>query len=167
MCSSLKSASITILTILVLSVQPIHAQTENVLYSFANSPDGATPDYVTPVFDKEGNLYGTTAYGGLYGEGTVFELSPAGTETIIHNFNFNGTDGNNPYSGLVLTAKGDLYGTTSAGGSRGLGTVFKLTASGTETILWNFGNGTDGHLPQDGLVAGINGNLCGTTPSGG
>jgi uncharacterized repeat protein (TIGR03803 family) len=167
MLSSLKSAAITVVTMLLINVQLARAQTEAVLYSFANSPDGATPNYVTPVFDKDGNLYGTTAYGGAYGFGTVFELSPSGTETILHSFNFNGTDGNYPYSGLVLDKKGNLYGTTTNGGTYALGTVFKLASSGTETILWSFGSGTDGHLPQNGLVLDSNGDLCGTTPSGG
>ncbi len=104
--------------------------TEKVLHSFGNGTDGANPD-CDLIFDAAGNLYGTTIYGGTYSYGTVFELTPAGggnwTEKVLHNFNRNGTDGICPYAGLIFDAAGNLYGTTSLGGTFGVGTVFELT----------------------------------------
>ncbi|MGH9641084.1 MAG: choice-of-anchor tandem repeat GloVer-containing protein, partial [Terriglobales bacterium] len=69
-----------------------------------------------------------TYSGGAYGYGTVFKITPRGTETVLHSFNpANGTDGSNPYVGLVMDATGNLYGTTYSGGANGAGTVFKVT----------------------------------------
>jgi uncharacterized repeat protein (TIGR03803 family) len=111
-----------------------------------------------------GNLYGTTNVGGAYGFGTVFKLTPSGTEEVLWSFG-NGMDGANPIAGVVLY-NGNLYGTTEYGGAYGYGTVFKLTPSGTENILWSFRNGTDGANPVAGLVV-YNGSLYGTTANGG
>jgi uncharacterized repeat protein (TIGR03803 family) len=149
--------------------------TETVLYSFGRGTDGASP-LVGLIFDVVGNLYGTTTFGGTYGAGTVFELTPTAgggwTETVLHSFNpNNGTDGFNPYAGLIFDAAGNLYGTTYYGGSYGGGTVFELTpAAGggwTETVLRSFGNGTDGFWPYAGLIFDHAGNLYGTTEYGG
>ena len=155
--------------------------TQTVLYSFyANASDGFSP-LAGLVFDAAGNLFGTTIGGGLYEYGTVFELSPkAGggwTETILHNFG-DGTDGAYPaYGSLIFDAAGNLYGTTSSGGAftcqgnGGCGTVFELSprpgGEWTESVLHNFGVGTDGYSPEAGLVQDINGNLFGTTTYGG
>jgi uncharacterized repeat protein (TIGR03803 family) len=143
--------------------------TETVLYSFTNSPDGANPRYVAPVLDAKGNLYGTTNYGGAYGDGTVFEMTTSGTETILHSFENNDIDGIHPYAGLVLDKTGNLYGTTVEGGgsSGAAGIVFEMTPSGTETILHTFGGSGDGSFPWGGLVFDKSGNLYGTTFSGG
>src|SRR5271163_2430536 len=154
---------------LVAAVLPAHAQTETVLYSFSGTPsDGAIP-YATPVFDGR-NLYGTTVEGGAYGYGTVFKLEPSGKETILHSFDFNGSDGYTPYASLVLH-KGILYGTTELGGEYGQGTVFEVTPTengSTETILHSFDlNGTDGAAPFASLIFDADGNLYGTTYSGG
>ena len=109
--------ALALLSALLLSaVAPAHGQTENVLHSFANSPDGANPRYITPVLDTSGNLYGTTNYGGAHGFGTVFKLTPSGTEKILHSFDVNGTDGAYPVASLVMY-KGNLYGTTVEGGT--------------------------------------------------
>jgi uncharacterized repeat protein (TIGR03803 family) len=153
------------------------AASESVLWSFGNGNDGNTP-LASLVMDKSGNLYGTTQDGGIYGgpnvnqggDGTVFELTPpssAGgpwTESILWDFG-NGTDGSGPFAGLLMDANGNLYGTTDAGGMNGYGTVFELTplspAGGlwTESVLWNFGNGTDGAYPRAGLIMDTSGNL--------
>jgi uncharacterized repeat protein (TIGR03803 family) len=152
--------------------------TEQVLYSFgATSTDGANPvDGL--LFDTNGNLYGTTLYGGTYNYGTVFELSPAAggswTEKILHSFNLNGIDGTLPYASLIQDAAGNLYGTATGGGvndySGGLGAVFELTpAAGgewTEQVLHSFNAiVTDGDYPYGRLVLDGAGNLYGTCSS--
>jgi len=84
--------------------------TETVLYSFAGGSDGATPDFADVIFDKAGNLYGTTFGGGAHSFGTVFELTPSGSgwlETVLYSFG-GGADGSNPYSGLVIDPWGNL-----------------------------------------------------------
>jgi uncharacterized repeat protein (TIGR03803 family) len=84
------------------------------------------------VVDAAGNLYGTTSQGGLYGVeaggyGTVFEITTGGTENVLYEFGAQSGDGNYPIAGLVFDKKGNLYGTTEAGGAYGLGTVFAVT----------------------------------------
>jgi uncharacterized repeat protein (TIGR03803 family) len=146
---------------------------ETVLYSFTGA-DGANP-VAGLVFDKAGNLYGTTSFGGAAQLGTVFMLSPSGggwTETVLHSFLNTGSDGTNPAAGLTLDASGNLYGTTSFGGAAQLGTVFMLSPSSggwNETILHAFTgqNGPDGGNPDGRVIFGTNGNLFGTTVSGG
>ena len=146
--------------------------TEKVLYSFSGGTDGDQPA-AGLIFDAAGNLYGTTYVGGTSDNGTVFELTPAGggtwTERVLYNFN--GTGGAIPQAGLIFDAAGNLYGTTFAGGTYNLGTVFELTPAGggtwTEQVLHNFGNGTDGGGPWAGLIFDAAGNLYGTTRYGG
>lgn len=148
--------------------------TETLLHSFQkNIGDGYGP-WGGLILDGAGNLYGTTQEGGD-NAGTVFELSPDGggvwSEKVLHKFG-NGTDGNGPIAGLVADSSGNLYGTTLRGGAYNGGIVFKLTpASGgiwTETVLHNFGNGTDGMNPSYGALAiDSAGNLYGTTINGG
>ena len=116
----------------------------------------------------DGNFYGTTYVGGLSGipgYGTVFRISPDGTFSNL--FSFNGTNGANPYSGLVQGTNGNFYGTTESGGTNGgYGTVFEITSAGALTPLVSF-DGTNGANPEAGLVLGIDGNFYGTTSQGG
>lgn len=140
--------------------------TLTVLHTFGIGTDGGNI-WAGLVRDAQGNLYGTTDQGGTYGYGTVFEVTPSGTETILHSFNNDGTDGYGLVAGLVIDSSGNLYGTTELGGTYTYGTVFELTPSGTETILHSFGSGTDGRNPVAGLVRDTNGNLYGTTEKGG
>jgi uncharacterized repeat protein (TIGR03803 family) len=149
--------------------------TETVLHSFGgNQSDGTLPDGGL-ILDAAGNLYGTTYYGGTYGRGTVFQLTPATggswTETVLHTFNDNGTDGTEPEGSLIFDASGNLYGTTFDGGAHGYGTVYELTPSAggswTETVLHSFTVGAGGNYPQAGLTIDVAGNLYGTTGSGG
>ncbi len=146
---------------------------ETVLHVFGGTGDGYYPRQL--VFDNAGNLYGATEEGGVYGQGTVFELSPlvdgTWTETLLHEFG-SGHDGQQPISNLIFDASGNLYGTTNAGGSDGSGTVFKLTPNArgtwTENILHSFKHdGVDGSGPGVGLIFDTSGNLYGTTVNGG
>ena len=146
---------------------------ERVLYSFTGKPDGANP-VAGLAIDKAGNLYGTTTAGGSSGNGTVFKLAiptvtgGEWTEEVLHSFGA-GTDGTIPIAGVTFDASGNLYGTTSAGGSYGYGTVFQLTPSTpswTENILHNFELGSDGGVPYAGLVL-YGGNFYGATTEGG
>jgi uncharacterized repeat protein (TIGR03803 family) len=146
------------------------------LYSFCSQnqggicTDGQYP-YAGLVQGTDGNFYGTTIYGGvnscpgLPGCGTVFKITSGGALTTLHSFD--GTDGFNPYAGLVQATNGNFYGTVYAGGATGHGTVFKITPSGTLTTLYNFcspTNGcTDGEYPYAALVQATNGNFYGTT----
>jgi uncharacterized repeat protein (TIGR03803 family) len=144
------------------------AGTERILYSFgASATDGQEP-YAGVIIDSAGNLYGTTQTGGTNGLGTVFKISSAGTETILHSFGASAVDGMTPRSGVILDNAGNLYGTTSAGGANQIGTVFKIDAAGTETILYSFGaRANDGMDPVGSLIMDSAGNIYGTTSSGG
>ena len=138
---------------------------ETVLYSFSGGLDGAYPYYVTPVFDKLGNLYGTTAYGGQYGNGTVFKLA-GGIITTLHSFNSAGGDGYYPDAGVALDAKGNLYGAAPGGGAYGYGVLYEITAAGAYSVLYSFTGGADGMTPRSAIVF-RNGSLYGTTQAGG
>lgn len=152
---------------------------EKVLHSFNNNFDFTGRDGFYPeaglVFNASGYLYGTTLYGGVYGDGTVFELRPNEdgdwTEKVLHSFNTNGKDGYYPYAGLVSDTAGNLYGTTYAGGAYDEGTVFQLTATSgawAERLLHSFSaRGKDGYNPYAGLIFDAAGNLYGTTLNGG
>jgi uncharacterized repeat protein (TIGR03803 family) len=139
------------------------AGVEQTLYKFTGSPDAAQP-YAGVVRDASGNLYGTTDTGGDYGKGTIFKLAPDGTETVLHSFT-GGAGGNRPFAGLLIDAAGNLYGSTFAGGTGRLGTIFKLDASAVFTVLVNF-SGANGEEPGE-LVMDAAGNLYGTTVKGG
>jgi uncharacterized repeat protein (TIGR03803 family) len=143
--------------------------TETVLHAFAGgSSDGAYP-YAGLIQASDGNLYGTTQQGGASGNGTVFKINPtSGAESIVYAF-AGGSDGASPYDGLIQATDGNLYGTTGAGGAASAGTVFKIVPStGVESIVYAFaGGGSDGANPYAGLVQATDGNLYGTTVSGG
>jgi uncharacterized repeat protein (TIGR03803 family) len=141
--------------------------TFNSLVSF-DGTNGGAPRYITLVQGIDGNLYGTTAVDGANGHGTVFKITPAGTLTTIYSFCAltNCTDGTYPYAGLAQDSKGNFYGTTSAGGANGDGTVFEITAAGALTTLHSF-DSTDGATPYAGLLLASDGNFYGTTGSGG
>jgi uncharacterized repeat protein (TIGR03803 family) len=149
--------------------------TEKVLHSFASAPDGATP--YASLIELNGTLYGTTFYGGshpCYGFsyancGTVFSITPSGAEKVLYSFDGNPDDGAYPNAALI-DVSGTLYGTTSALYCRGAygacGTVFKITTTGTESVLHTFGSYHEGAYPLAGLID-VGGKLYGTTESGG
>jgi uncharacterized repeat protein (TIGR03803 family) len=140
-----------------------HAQTylETVVHNFAG-PDGLDP--YSLVVGKNGNLYGTTGYGGAYGLGTVFQIDKTGKEKVLYSFKGK-PDGYAPVV-LLASGSGELYGLTGRGGTFGFGTVFKLDTSGNEDVLYSFTGGNDGSYPN-GLIQDAAGNLYGTTGSGG
>jgi uncharacterized repeat protein (TIGR03803 family) len=127
------------------------AGNEKVLYSFgAVSGDGAFP-YGGLVFDKKGNLYGTTAEGGAHYGGSVFTITPAGKEKVIYSFSC-GSDGCNPRDHLTYDGKSHFYGVTYSGGRNNYGTVFEMSPAGKERVLYRFLGGSDGENPYGGLV---------------
>ena len=140
------------------------------LHSFAGgSSDGAEP-YSKLIQASDGNLYGTTKLGGSAGAGTVFQINPAiGAESIVYAFKGGSSDGASPYDALIQAKDGNFYGTTGAGGASAAGTVFRISAtSGAESVVYAFaGGGSDGANPYAGVIQASDGNLYGTTVSGG
>jgi uncharacterized repeat protein (TIGR03803 family) len=143
---------------------------ETVLYTFnfftANGYGQPTGNVIR---DSAGNFYGTTFIGQAdvgYGYGVVYKVNTSGNATVLHNFT-GGADGGNPYGGVILDSKGNLYGTASGGGAAGDGVVFKINTSGQETVLYSFTGGTDGGFPYGSIIADSAGNFYGTTNGGG
>jgi uncharacterized repeat protein (TIGR03803 family) len=144
--------------------------TETVLHAFAGGNDGAAP-FDRPLLDSKGNLFGTTTQGGgehcgMYGCGSVFEVTPQGKEKILYSFlgrDEGSGDGETPAASLIQDKTGNLYGTTERGGSAGWGTVFRVSPRGHEAVLHAFSPSSDGGLPVGGLVADKAGNLYGVT----
>ncbi len=158
------------------------SSTETVLYSFGTNPTDGDAPQAGLIFDKAGNLYGTTTTGtGLAEGGMVFELLPGSSgewnEKILHSFVLGTPDGNQPEGSLVFDAKGNLYGTTVLGGayasgSPGYGTIFQLipmpNGTWSERILHSFNTpNKDGEEPECNLIFGPNGSLYGTTRDSG
>ncbi|HXC42968.1 MAG TPA: choice-of-anchor tandem repeat GloVer-containing protein [Candidatus Dormibacteraeota bacterium] len=152
----------------ILKVDPTGKPT--VIYRFQGQPDGATP-LPGLVLDSAGNIYGTTESGGAFNFGTVFKVDVAGNETVLHSFSGPPNDGEQPFSGLIRDARGNLYGTTSEGGlgtcfGAGCGTVYRVSPVGKETVLYRFSGGADGAIPWASLLL-AGGALYGTTADGG
>jgi uncharacterized repeat protein (TIGR03803 family) len=141
------------------------------LHSFcaeSGCPDGQAP-YAGLTLAANGNFYGTTPFGGAHdGNGTVFEITPAGKLTTLYSFcsQTGCTDGPGPYAGLIQATDGNLYGATSSGGTEGYGSLFDVTLSGALTTLHSFDN-TDGAAPYGTLVEATNGDFYGTTSGDG
>jgi uncharacterized repeat protein (TIGR03803 family) len=174
-----KTAALTLVLMFgpaLLASQIVHAQTYRVLHSFVAKTEGSYP-FGNLIGDAAGNLYGTTNLGAVrpcsdsglsYGCGSVFKLDASGRLTVLHAFTGGAGDGANSYANLVSDPAGNLYGTTYGGGANGWGTIFKVDASGTETVLHDFAyTATDGAGPYAGLVRDPAGNLYGTTFWGG
>jgi uncharacterized repeat protein (TIGR03803 family) len=152
------------------------------IYNFctqANCADGALPQSAL-VQTSDGTLYGTTVIGGAQNEGTVFKLSPSGVLTTLYNFCSQAScaDGTQPNIGLTLASDGNFYGTAALGGKTnaqfcgayGCGTLFRITPSGTYTLLYSFcsqSSCADGDIPQGQLIQARDGSLYGTTDGGG
>jgi len=135
------------------------------LKTFAFSADGSNPRGHL-VQAKDGNFYGITYGGGANGYGTIFKMTPAGAFTVLRSLNKT-TDGSNCYGSLTEGKDGNLYGMTYAGGSLGYGTIFKITTSGTFTVLRNLNSATDGAYSQSDLTQATDGNFYSMCYSGG
>ena len=169
----LRMALLGLACLAALSVAASAQTTEVVLCSFgsANCPAGGDPSGV--IMDSEGNLYGGTLAGGTHDRGVAYKLAPSGQETVLYNFCSLGgdlcTDG---WAANVsaLDSEGNLYGTAGFGGANNVGAVYKLTASGQETVLHSFcslAKCADGSAPSGGVIIDSEGNLYGTTIEGG
>jgi uncharacterized repeat protein (TIGR03803 family) len=146
---------------------PISGGSDTVLTSF-NGSNGDSPQGGVTLSHDGGTLYGTTAYGGANDDGEVFSLPVGGgTPTILASFN--GSNGSNPYTDLILSPDGTtLFGTTQQGGAYGNGEVFSVPVTGgTPTVLYSFTGGADGLYPHGDLIMDANGDLFGTTEASG
>jgi hypothetical protein len=163
---------------LALGLAAFAANKEKVVYNFTGGNDGGMPAS-TLTFDSLGNAYGTAVVGGANGYGAVYELSPTKSgqwkQATLYSFT-GGADGKDPYGGVRLDSKGNLYGTTVAGGSGGTcdgdgcGVVYELApfrGGWSQTVLYNFTGANDGFGPGGPVVFDKQGNLYGTTPDGG
>lgn len=146
-----------------LSLHSVEAQQnkERILYSFAGGNDAADPQ-AGLIIDAQGNLYGTTSYGGIHDSGTVFK-SLTRAKRVCSILLGPSRKRLEPYCDLLLDRAGNLYGTTAAGGTYDLGTVFKVAPDGTETVLYSFRGGNDGATPIGGVTMDKDGNPYGTT----
>lgn len=136
-----------------------------VLHNFDYDNDGAYPDGEL-IKGSDGNLYGMTVSGGASTSGTIFKISTTGVFTVIRSFNYN-PDGAGPHGHLILSTDGNFYGITSSGGVNGYGTIFKMTTSGTYTVLHALNGGSDGGPSYGSITEGTDGNLYGITYGGG
>ena len=153
---------------LICAAALAQAQTVSTVYNFAGgTTSGQYPWYVTLVQGTSGALYGTTYQGGAHGMGTVFSVTTSGTQTLLYSFKGGTTDGANPTGGLTIGTDGNFYGTTQQGGSKSSGVVFKITPSGTTTILHSLNGTTDGSFPWGPPIEGSDGNFYGTASGGG
>jgi uncharacterized repeat protein (TIGR03803 family) len=158
-----------------LSRQPDGRWTETLLHSFTGKQDGILPGSAV-IFDKAGNLYGVTNFGGAHRRGIAYQLAPQADgswkETILHNFANSKYDGQTPYASLTLDAAGHVYGSTLEGGTYGNGTVFELAPKNgggwSYRVLYEFPNSvSDGGSPYGSLTFDAAGNLYGTAGFGG
>lgn len=158
----------------VYEISPHHGMWQfTTLYAFKDQPDGASP-YGALIFDKMGNLYGTTYYAGADDVGTVYKLTHhhgTWTESVLYSFK-GGRDGASPISALVADAAGNLYGTTSDGGSScSCGVIFKMTRGEddqwTESVIYRFPGAPRPGFAYNGMVGDCAGNFYGATVNGG
>jgi len=166
-----------------VQVHGAQSQTFTVLHRFKGFPTDGNQPQARLLRDAAGNLYGTTAIGGAYGQGTIFKLSPTNKITVLFSFFKSAVKdyGTHPEAGLIADAAGNLYGTTAFGGVEscpdgipqegGCGAVFKLDTTGKLTVLHRFEpsppNFDDGLFPHAGLILDSSGNLIGSTEQGG
>ena len=138
--------------------------TLSTVYRFTGLEDGSDP--ICLLQARDGNLYGTTLNDGVYRCGTIFRLTTNGTLATLYSFSGQ-ADGAHPVGGLIQAGDGFLYGTTTDGGNGNSGTVFRIGTHGGFTTTYRFNGTNDGRNPWAGLIQGRDGNLYGTTFSGG
>jgi uncharacterized repeat protein (TIGR03803 family) len=149
------------------------ATTETPLYFFGASATDAKSPYSGLIEGSDGNLYGTTYFGGTNGVGAVYKVTKAGVESVLYSFSgsfsASSADGAGSKAGIVQACDGNFYGTTVAGGAHNGGVIYKVTPAGVESIVYSFGAGGTSDLtgPGAALIVGWDGNLYGTTQGGG
>src|SRR5205085_1785322 len=139
------------------------------LYSFGSNPSGTDGGFPYSGLMQAGNggLYGTTAHGGINGNGTVFQLTAGGGYSSLYSFsaliNYTNADGCQPWASLIQATDGGLYGTTVNGGTttHNYGTVFRITTDGALAAIHSFSGGADGGRPIAGLIQASDGSLYG------
>ncbi len=142
---------------------------ETLLHSFSTGTvaDGSAP-LGGIVAGSDGNFYGTTQFGGTNDFGTLFQIDANGNERLVYSFGTTPSDATEPSGALIRGRDGNFYGTTRVGGTYGQGTVFQVTASGTERVVYSFGaTATDAVQPTGGVIQGSDGNFYGITHQGG
>lgn len=140
--------------------------TFSTLYSFNAGPsDGGTPE-AKLLLASDGNFYGTAPNGGTGSVGVVFKVTPTGQETILHSFGGPPSDGAFPQGNLIQGSDGNFFGTTYTGGAHNFGTVYRITPTGVETVLFSFSGSADGQWLWSGLVETPSGGLRGTASGG-
>ena len=172
------------LLVLACAVMPAQAETATTIFNFSTFTDGNTP-YAGLSMDGAGNLYGTASYGGYSGGtcyggcGTVFKLEHKGSGWVFFTlYEFHNSDGATPQARVIFGPDGNLYGTTTYGGTANRGVVFRLqpppnackaySCPWTETVLYSFNGAGDGGFPTYGdITFDQGGNIYGTTPDGG
>ena len=168
--SKLSSLALLALTI-VFPATAVQAQTFSVLYNFGNVIEDPQRPWNPGRMaqGRDGNLYTTSAGGGQYNTGTVYNVTPTGQVGLMYSFGgiFVSGEGSYPSSGLVLGTDGNFYGAAYTGGVYDEGTVFKISPSGALTQLYDFTGGADGGNPLAAPVQGVDGNLYGTAAAGG
>ncbi len=152
---------------IVFEIAPNGAET--ILHTFQGiccGSDGSFP-YASLVMDKQGNMYGTTLKGGTSDDlGTVFRVTPAGVENVVHAFT-GAADGSEPVLGFAIGKRNTLYGASLAGGAQNAGVAFRMTLDGTETVLHEFGSGSDGQYAVGWIALDDKGAMYGATQNGG
>jgi uncharacterized repeat protein (TIGR03803 family) len=151
----LRATLVAVLTPIIL-----HAQTVSTVHVF-DGTDGQHPRFGALIQGRDGKLYGTTESGGASGLGTAVKQLSAGNGNVLL-YTFSGSDGSTPGGGLILGQDGNYYGVTALGGVSNEGILFKITPTGTLTVLHSFGGG-DGVLPVAAPIQATDGNLYGTT----
>lgn len=139
---------------------------ESPLYSFGTGSGGPFLPGGSLVQGSDGNFYGTSPEGGHYNQGTLYEVMPSGSVSVLYSFGAGTGDAEQPSTGIILGSDGNFYGTSAYGGAFEHGVVFKVTPGGVETVLYSFAGGSDGASPN-GLIQASDGNFYGTTYEGG